>query len=68
MEEKIKNVKSTEEMKKLVREMFKKDIEINDTDFNDLIYQDVIPKLEELGVVFDRENDIDYEIVMKEEY
>lgn len=66
-EEKTKNIKTTGEMKKLVNEMFK-NIEINDIDFNDLIYQDVIPRLEELGVVFDRENDIDYEIVMKEEY
>lgn len=67
LENKIKNIKTTGEMKKLVNEMFK-NIEINDIDFNDLIYQDVIPRLEELGVVFDRESDIDYEIVMKEEY
>ena len=67
LENKIKNIKTTGEMKKLVNEMFK-NIEIDDIDFNDLIYQDVIPKLEELGVIFDRENDIDYEIVIKEDY
>lgn len=66
-EKKIKNVKTKEEMKKVVRELFST-TEIEDVDFSEFIYQDVIPKLEELGVVFDRENEIDYERVLKEEY
>lgn len=66
-EHKIKYVKTKEEMKKVVRELFST-TEIDDIDFSEFIYQDVIPKLEELGVVFDRENEIDYERVLKEEY
>lgn len=66
-EKKIKTVKTKEEMKKVVRELFST-TEIEDVDFSEFIYQDVIPKLEELGVVFDRENEIDYERVLKEEY
>lgn len=66
-EHKIKYVKTKEEMKKVVRELFST-TEIEDVDFSEFIYQDVIPKLEELGVVFDRENEIDYERVLKEEY
>lgn len=66
-EKKIKNVKTKEEMKKVVRELFST-TEIEDVDFSEFIYQDVIPRLEELGVVFDRENEIDYERVLKEEY
>ena len=64
-EELIKNISNKEEMKELVRIMFK-NLELEDLDFNDLIYMDVIPKLEELGVVFDREKDIDYETYFKE--
>ena len=66
-EHKIKYAKTKEEMKKVVRELFST-TEIEDVDFSEFIYQDVIPKLEELGVVFDRENEIDYERVLKEEY
>lgn len=66
-EHKIKYVKTKEEMKKVVRELFST-TEIEDIDFSEFIYQDVIPRLEELGVVFDRENEIDYERVLKEEY
>ena len=66
-EKKIKLCNNKEKMKDIVREMFKC-LEINDIDFNDIIYMDVIPRLEELGVVFDRELNIDYEIVMKGEY
>lgn len=66
-EHKIKYVKTKEEMKKVVRELFST-TEIEDVTFSEFIYQDVIPKLEELGVVFDRENEIDYERVLKEEY
>lgn len=66
-EKKIKNVKTKEEMKKVVRELFST-TEIEDVDFSEFIYQDVVPRLEELGVVFDRENEIDYERVLKEEY
>lgn len=66
-EKKIKLCSNKEKMKDIVREMFKR-LEINDIDFNDIVYMDVIPRLEELGVVFDRELNIDYEMVMKEEY
>lgn len=66
-EKKIELCSNKEKMKDIVREMFKC-LEINDIDFNDIIYMDVIPRLEKLGVVFDRESNIDYEIVMKEEY
>ena len=67
-EKQIKDANNTEEIKKIVRDMFSNDIILDDIDFNELIYEDVIPKLELLGVTFDRENEIDYERVMKEEY
>ena len=63
----IANVNNKEDMKKIVRKLFKDD-NVNDIDFADIIYENVIPKLKKLGVVFDRENEIDYEIVLKEEY
>ena len=66
-EKKIRLCSNKEKMKDIVREMFKC-LEISDIDFNDIVYMDIIPRLEELGVVFDRESNIDYEIVMKEEY
>lgn len=67
-EERIVAAKSTNEMKEIVREMFKDVETLDDIDFNEEIYYCVIPKLEQLGVVFDRENEIDYERVIKEEY
>ena len=67
-ENRINNAKDKEEIKQIVREMFSNDIILGDIDFTNLIYHDVIPKLEELGVVFDRENEIDYERVLKEDY
>lgn len=67
-ESRINNAKDKEEIKTIVREMFTQVDTINDIDFNGLIYRYVIPKLEELGVVFDRENEIDYEKVLKEDY
>lgn len=66
VEEEIKNATTKEEIKTIVRKLFK-NLEINDIDFADIIYQDVIPKLLELGVVFG-EGKIDYEEVLKEEY
>lgn len=67
-EKEINNAKNKEEIKSIVRNMFTQVDTINDIDFNGLIYRYVIPKLEELGVVFDRENEIDYEKVLKEDY
>ena len=68
-EEKIKNTKTTEDVKKIVRIMFE-DLDLEDVDFNDLIYDDVISKLKDLGVVFDTDNGnvINYEEIMKENY
>lgn len=67
-EERIVAAKSINEMKEIVRKMFKDVETLDDIDFNEEIYHYVIPKLEQLGVVFDRENEIDYERVVKEEY
>ena len=66
----ICNCKDKEEMKKIVRTIFK-DNNINDIDFNDLIYDNVIPKLKELGVnvEYDEEtSETNYERIMKENY
>lgn len=66
----IGKINNTNDMKALVRKIFK-DLNIDDIDFNDLIYDYVIPKLKQLGVNmdYDWENDeTNYERVMKENY
>lgn len=62
----IKRTRNKEDVKKIVR-LFFNDSRIEDVDFNDFIYKDVIPKLKELGVTFS-EDVIDYEEVLKENY
>ena len=57
-------------MKILVREMFENE-DINDIDFNDLIYDYVIPRLKDLGVNMDYNEETaetNYERVMRENY
>lgn len=66
----IYNCKDKEEIKKIVRTMFKDD-NINDIDFNDLIYDNVIPKLTEIGVNMEYNEELsetNYERIMKENY
>ena len=69
-EEKINGINNSHDMKMLVREMFKNE-DINDIDFNDLIYDYVIPRLKDLGVNMDYNEETaetNYERVMKENY
>ena len=66
-EKRINNITKTDDMKLLVNEMFKDTEILDDTDFNDLIYNCVIPKLKDLGITFD-EDKIDYEEIIKENY
>ena len=57
-------------MKILVREMFE-NTDINDIDFNDLIYDYVIPRLKDFGVNMDYNEETaetNYERVMRENY
>lgn len=69
-EGKINGINNSRDMKLLVRKMFKNE-EIDDINFNDLIYDYVIPKLRDLGVNMEYNEEIDetnYERVMKENY
>ena len=66
-EDKINNINNATDMKILIREMFK-DSELSDIGFNDLIYDNVIPRLKQLGFSLDFEKENCYEIVLKEEY
>ena len=69
-EEKINGINNSHDMKMLVREMFKNE-DIDDIDFNDLIYDYVIPRLKNLGVNMDYNEETaetNYERVMKENY
>lgn len=69
-EEKINGINNSHDMKMLVREMFKNE-DINDIDFNDLIYDYVIPRLKDLGVNMDYNEETaetNYERVMRENY
>lgn len=66
----INNCNNKEDMKIIVRNMFR-DIELDDIDFNDIIYDYVIPKLKKLGcdMTYNETYDItNYEKVMKELY
>lgn len=68
-EDRIKNAETKEDVKKTIRVMFE-DLDLDDIDFNEIIYDVVIPKLRDLNITFDTENDdvIDYEEIMKENY
>ena len=69
-EEKINGINNSHDMKMLVREMFKNE-DIDDIDFNDLIYDYVIPRLKDLGVNMDYNEETaetNYERVMRENY
>lgn len=69
-EQKINLITSANEMKQLVREM-RQDDDLTDDDFDDLIYDDVISRLEELGVDMEydeKHKDINYERVLEENY
>ncbi len=69
-EGKINGINNSHDMKILVREMFKNE-DINDIDFNDLIYDYVIPRLRDLGVNMDYNEETaetNYERVMRENY
>jgi len=66
----IKNITTKEQADSLVSEMFK-NIELDDIDFNDIIYDNVIPKLKELGydMSYNEETkETNYEKVMKGDY
>ena len=70
-EKQIKNIKDKEDMKKLVNELFCDD-DLADNDFSDLIYQNIIPRLKELGIdikTYDETTDESgYEKIIKESY
>ena len=69
-QQKINLITSATEMKQLVREM-RQDDELTCADFYDLIYDDVISRLEELGVDMEydeKHKDINYERVLEENY
>ncbi|MCI6457243.1 MAG: hypothetical protein MSA56_06035 [Clostridium sp.] len=69
-EEKINGINNSHDMKMLVREIFKNE-DIDDIDFNDLIYDYVIPRLKNLGVNMDYNEETaetNYERVMRENY
>ena len=70
-EKEIKAINTSEDMKKLVRKMFC-DTDISDIDFSDFIYQDIIPRLKELGIKIydynDKTNESGFEIILKENY
>ena len=66
----INVAKDKEEIKKIVRVMFK-DIELDDIDFNDIIYDFVIPKLKMFGVDMEyneETRETNYERIMRENY
>lgn len=69
-EDLIKNAKDKEEIKKIVRLLFKDINNIDDITFNEFIYQDIIPKLKEFNIFwdYDIDNKIDYEEILKENY
>ena len=69
-EDLIKNAKDKEEIKKIVRLLFKDDVDIDDITFSEFIYQDIIPKLKEFNIFwdYDIDNKIDYEEILKENY
>lgn len=59
-----------EDMKIIVRDMFN-DIELDDIDFNDIMYDYVIPKLKKLGCDMEYNEETDttnYQKVMEELY
>lgn len=67
---KINNCNNKEEIKKIVRELYYND-NINDIDFDNIIYDYVIPKLEKLGcdMTYNETYNINnYEKVMQEIY
>ena len=69
-ETRISETNNKEDMKTLVMEMFQND-DINDIDFCDLIYMDVIPKLKEMGVNMeydDESEETNYEKVIRGNY
>ena len=63
----IKNAKNKEEIKEIVKKLFKDTKNINDITFNEFIYQNIIPKLKEFNVIF-QEDKINYEEILKENY
>jgi len=69
-EDLIKNAKDKEEIKKIIRLLFKDIENIDDITFNEFIYQDIIPKLKEFNIFwdYDIDNKIDYEEILKENY
>lgn len=66
----IENTKDKEDIKKIVRLMFSDD-NLDDIDFNEIIYDFVIPKLKNFGcnMEYDFENNTtNYEKIMGEMY
>ena len=63
----IKNAKNKEEIKEIVKTLFKDTKNINDITFNEFIYKNIIPKLKEFNVIF-QEDKINYEEILKENY
>lgn len=66
----IENAKDKEDIKKIVRLMFSDDT-LDDIDFNDIIYVDVIPKLKVFGCDMEydeKTSTTNYEKVMREMY
>lgn len=70
-EQKIKNAKTTDKMKEIVKEMYKNDA-LSDIDFSDIIYNNVIPKLCKLGVeipiYIEETSETAFDLVIQEKY
>lgn len=67
----IKNAKNKNEIKNIVRVMFKNN-NLSDTDFTDIINEDIYLKLQQLGVKIPMFNDNTcesfFEVILKENY
>ena len=70
-EQKIKNAKTTDKIKEIVKEMYKNDA-LSDIDFSDIIYNSVIPKIHKLGIEIPMYNEetseTAFDLVIQEKY
>lgn len=64
---KINLINDKEDIKRIVKIMFEDD-NLDDTDFNNIIYDFIMPKLKVLGVNLDNDDYTSFEMVMKEDY
>jgi len=67
-----RRINTKNDIKELVRAMYKDVDNISDGDLNDFIYESIIPRLKELGVNIaiynEKTNESGYEIILKENY